>query len=533
MKPTLLCVFALFVANTVFAQNWSPINTEETFYYNSGGDELTGIRVDSVAASGGDTVWFTNLFAQMHPELEAPLNNCSEESIVTTAKASFIQSEVVLLEGGVYLFQNPDTFQINTLAALGDEWIFSEMWGEEPVMASITDHAEMVVLGIVDSIKTITLSDGRMLLLSKNHGLVEFELGDGDLYELSGIPDRQLGEYPIGRHEIFDFEIGDVFAYLLGGSYGGSFQRGLVRIEILDLTYTDNNILIVTTQQTQHLRSWYLFNSGGTYVLQEIPPYFSNVQVIDEISLVSRQVSDAVQGTFFINDNPNDFPLWMDFSYTPIPYVANVYYDEINGRSIKAIAGNFAFSQPAILAAENFSDNNDPYTVFEGDNPSTHQFFYTDPWEGSSSVFLNDTTFFYNQVYACPTLGHISFAEGLGCVSSFNAFDFGLGYTDMVGYRKGSEEYGYVPGIDVVLSNNDIGYNALPMVSVYPVPATDVLHFSQHVASEFCVFDITGKPVLRGVLNESFIDVSSLASGIYQGQLLQNGVPTAAFRFLK
>jgi hypothetical protein len=533
MKTTLLCVFAIVVANTVFAQNWSPINTEETFYYNSGGDELTGIRVDSVSIIGADTVWFTNLFAQLHPELESPDNMCSEESIVAIAKASFIQSEVIVLEGGVYLFQNPDTFQINTLAVLGDEWIYSEMWGEEPVMASITDNAEMDVLGVIDSIKTITLSDGRMLLLSKNHGWVEFESDEGDLYTLSGIPDRQLGEYPIGRHEIFDFEVGDVFVYLRGSSYADLLHRGLVRIEILDVTYSDNDIVVVTAQRTTHLRNWQLVNDGGFYYHDETSPSFTNSQVSSTISLSNRQVSDAVKGTFFIADDPNYFPIWITYGIVPIPYVANVYYDEINGRSIKAIGGNFAFSQPAITAAENFSQDNNPYSVIGEDNSSAHQFFYTDPWESPSQVLLNDTTFFYNQIYACPTLGHISFAEGLGCVSAFYGFDFGVSYTRMVGYRKGSEEYGSIPGIDVVLSNNDIGYDALPVVSVYPVPATDILHFSQHITSEYCVFDITGKPVLRGMLNESFINISNLASGLYHGQLLQSGVPTATFRFLK
>lgn len=122
MKSIILFVCALLLANAQFAQNWSPINTEETFYYNSGGEELTGIRVDSVTVIDSETSWYTNLLVELQPDLEFNPILCSEfDAEGAVMRAGFMQFEILSLEAGVYKFQNPDTFEIHTQAELGQE----------------------------------------------------------------------------------------------------------------------------------------------------------------------------------------------------------------------------------------------------------------------------------------------------------------------------------------------------------------------------------------------------------------------------
>src|SRR5690606_30147647 len=134
---------------------------------------------------------------------------------------------------------------------------------------------EAEVLGVIDSVKTMGLSDGRTIQLSKNHGVLNFESTDGEIFSLSGIPDRQLGTYPIGRHEIFDFEVGDVFVYV--GSYSATSEEyvyTLRRIEITDILENGSGELEFSYHKAIYQRTWQLMGESGQFYLEEIAPVY-------------------------------------------------------------------------------------------------------------------------------------------------------------------------------------------------------------------------------------------------------------------
>jgi hypothetical protein len=107
-----------------------------------------------------------------------------------------------------------DTFHLRTLAAQGDYWTWSP-----GVTAIVTNVAAATVFGLPDSTKTISLGNGKEIILSKEHGFVKTysflpfaeQLGqfpDID-FHLWGIPGQNLGPDLPHTAEIYDFQAGD------------------------------------------------------------------------------------------------------------------------------------------------------------------------------------------------------------------------------------------------------------------------------------------------------------------------------------
>lgn len=520
------------------AQNWSPINTEETFYFEAGVNELTGIRVDSIAILEGNTVWYTNLLVELHPELQFNPIMCSEfDAEGAILRAGFMQFEIHSPEPGVYRFQNPDTFEIHTQAAVGSEWVYSELYDEDVITATVTAAVNTEVLGEADSVKTISLSDGRSIVLSKNHGLVEFESSNGDTHVLSGIADRQLGTYPVGRHEVYDFSPGDVFVYLEQGGYSEEYSKALIRIEI-DAVVENGDEIEIEYNRTSHRRIWEMTEvDQGIFIPTEIDPQITHeTEVMYSFNTSNRHISDVVPNTAF-NKFSNELvvhPFFVDFPEEYPEFNRYVYSGEVNGRATKEVGGSSALSESYIAAAEQFGELSQSPVQEEGiiyyHFMDSSDFGFTD-----APILLNDTAVFTQSFIGCPeTYEYFAFGEGLGVISHQIFNSLSGGEQTMVGYRKGEEEYGFVPTSAEVLSVGIEENETLLVVTVYPVPTIDELYLTHHEAQSFRIFDMSGKPVLQGSLSgTSAIDVSNLAAGLYNGHILRANQPEGQFRFVK
>lgn len=536
---TTLLLFCLLFCNGLIAQNWSPLNTEETFYYDSGGEDLTGIRVDSVAVVEGDTVWYTNLLVELQPDLEFNPILCSEfDAEGAIMRAGFMQFEIHAQEAGIYKFQNPDTFEIHAQAAIGSEWIYSVLYGEEVVTATVTEAVSSEVLGEPDSVKTISLSDGRNILLSKNHGLIESETSNNDTFYLSGIADRKLGTYPISRHEIYDFSQGDVFVYLQQGGYSEEYSKALIRVEIEDVTDTGDE-LEIQYSRAEYRRIWVMTEvQPGIFIHDEIDPQISNAPgLMYPFFIANRHTSDVIPKTAFNHSNgqPDAHPFFWDFPEEYPIFNRYVFSGEVNGRVTKEVGGSPAFLESYISAAEQFGE----LELFSGTNDETIYYHFLDSSyfdESDTPILLNDTAVFSHGTIGCPEIHeYFGFGEGLGVISYQNFSGLGSGEQIMVGYRKGTEEFGYVPTSAEVVS---VGINevaALPEVGVYPVPATNNLWFDSENTDAVEVYDLTGKPVLNHSLSGTRhqLNISALSSGMYFGHLLNDGQPKGRFKFVK
>ncbi len=530
----ILFLFSLLIGNVLSAQNWSPLNVDETFYFDSGGADLTGIRVDSVAMVEGDTVWYTNLFAEIHPEIPAESIFCSEPDAETAIlEAGFLQFEVIPSEDGVFQFQNPDTFSIHTLAPVGASWVFAET-GEETITATVSDIVYTEVLGQPDSVKMIGLSDDRTVQLSQNHGLIAFESTEGDDFSLSGISDRQVGTYPLGRHEIFDFEVGDVFVYYKNYSAtSDEYIKTLQRIEITSVTESGDGVINIDFHRASYRRTWELQNFSGNYILVETAPFFGAGTYSVALNIEEAHIADAVPGSYFLAEEMEEENLlWLSSDFGWPGYHKNVYIDTLNSRAVKMIGGSDAFSPALIAAAENFG--NDMSAGYPENEVVFQQFFNTQGFNFSSALHIGDTTTMeFSSAYCANISSATAFGEGLGVLSVATYSGLNHSMATMVGYRKGTEEFGYVPDVSEILSVREL--SELSEVSVYPVPANDQLRFNAENTDAVTVYDITGKPVYNQSLSGTRhqLDVTFLSSGMYFGHLLKDGQPKARFKFVK
>ncbi len=145
----------------------------------------------------------------------------------------FLERKMTQRPGGVYLFSDPHSFRISTLAGLNATWVFDS---SANITAQVTSKAFEQVLTQWDSVKTITLSNSEIIRISKDHGIIQFPLpGTNHSYFLEGIDGRNLGVHVPGFREIFNFHVGDVFQYRdLYAQYGsGDGGVSLVKQTIL------------------------------------------------------------------------------------------------------------------------------------------------------------------------------------------------------------------------------------------------------------------------------------------------------------
>lgn len=98
-----------------------------------------------------------------------------------------------------------------TQAGLGQSWLFDSTLN---INATLTAVDFTPILGTMDSVKTITLSNGKTFKIAKNFGLCQSNnFYNNDNYLLCGLEQAALGIRPPSFWEIYDFEVGDELIY--------------------------------------------------------------------------------------------------------------------------------------------------------------------------------------------------------------------------------------------------------------------------------------------------------------------------------
>lgn len=180
----LILVCLLFVSFFCNAQNYNPLQYGIKRYFTNGNGYLRGIRVDSVTVSGSDTV-----FHLFHTVRSAGYFSLSDIPVrIDTAGGSWAGGNVIKQADGTFLFDNlwGDTVVVKTQAVLGDSWTFFDDTTQISYTATVTAIDTMTILGVLDSVKTITISadtagapyvsdpvNGFQLKLSCNNGFVQ------------------------------------------------------------------------------------------------------------------------------------------------------------------------------------------------------------------------------------------------------------------------------------------------------------------------------------------------------------------------
>jgi len=226
VKRILFLIMIAGVCFTMNAQQWKPVSNTDKFNFRIDTAVYISniIAVDSSALQAGDSVFYLNRIVTSIPGI-------SYEKLYN--QPQFLERTMTQKPGGVYLFSDPGSFRIQTLAGLNASWLFDSVAN---ITAQVTSKSFEQVLTQWDSVKTITLSNSEIIRISKDHGIIQFPLlGTNHTYFLEGIDGRNFGVHVPGFREIFNFQVGDVFQYRdLYAQYGsGDGGVSLVKQTIL------------------------------------------------------------------------------------------------------------------------------------------------------------------------------------------------------------------------------------------------------------------------------------------------------------
>ncbi len=202
------CLFLLtFLAGALHAQNWLPLAPGDEFSYRHSDSVLISnvLQVDSQKIlPGGDLAFFLNCVV-------LDCDTCIVQRAKLGNQGQFLQKTMLRTSDGRWVFLGKKPFVLFPLAQLGESWVLDTA---QNLIATVQGIHAQTVLGEPDSVKTISLSNGAQILLSKGHGILQFPDGISDAtFDLVGIPSRNLGEKLPGWLEFYNFEPGDVLEY--------------------------------------------------------------------------------------------------------------------------------------------------------------------------------------------------------------------------------------------------------------------------------------------------------------------------------
>jgi hypothetical protein len=281
----LLCLVLLgFDMEVVHGQSmpWHPMPEGRLTIFERGNSpsyrNYQALRVDSARLEGTDSAYyFFRCFRFVTPVDTVfdcqgfALNQLFVNAILvdidhSMGKKMLLRSDSVC----AFVFGSGDTFLLKTQARIGDSW----PWGNSAT-AVVDTIVPQTVLGQVDSVKFIRISNGGKIILSKRFGLVQcnpilpfpdnFGLPDTISWNLWGIPSLALGGHFPTFEERYLHQVGDKWVHkFTEGNLGATsynsgyyFQQKIVGV-LQGATYSYQ-------VEYQHL-DYYPFGQVGTII---------------------------------------------------------------------------------------------------------------------------------------------------------------------------------------------------------------------------------------------------------------------------
>ena len=444
-KITLFLLFVLPVA--IFAQNWKPVNPDYTYFYKnaSGGLISNTVKVDSVTEPVGYPIFHLNTVTGLCDTCQEYLPTCTNiwlgyPVFFHRFAPNFLQKEVHQLNSGKYWFTDSASFVILSLSSLNQPWIYDTV---NNITAQMINLAFADVFpGVADSTKTIALSDGNEIVLSKNYGIIKFQGSEQD-YFLAGLitGTSGYGETPPGFWDYFDFNVGDVFQHF-GNAGSAGYQQ---------YTFYTLKIKITSKQQTENTVKF------GRHVIRKSHTY-GTVNISDDtvtyINNADNLVNQIPNNRFNICDDPN-FDGFCEI------WPADFYS--------KICLKDFMLSD-GLRSISNYTE--DEYGNLMGACTEDENLLFT----------LND---FYGMTYT-EGLGQTRFDSG------------GFEYYDnwhIVGYIKNGDTTGSITPDEILLAIDEKFSDKT--LQIFPNPATENLTFAfsanGNTNVSIAVFDLQGR----------------------------------------
>ncbi|MBL0017810.1 MAG: hypothetical protein IPP17_15610 [Bacteroidetes bacterium] len=267
MTRQFLTTFLLLLAISLHAQDYQPFHAGKLHYFSSASNY--SLRVDSVGLAGNDSAFWMNeiaLFPSPACTTFFPPNYYRTPLFIPGHEGFFGDRFIRQADGG-YAFVNRagDTATFHTQLPTGQSWTFLS---SSNLTASISARTQGNVLGTMDSVIVIDISDGKQYQLSQHFGLVA---GPNLSYyfnndQLRAATIAYLPMTPDWK-SFFDWQPGDVYHTLDHANSGNGYEnydRWLVTNRY-DYPNMDSIELNFTCQRVQ---LW--FQTPDTII---VPPY--------------------------------------------------------------------------------------------------------------------------------------------------------------------------------------------------------------------------------------------------------------------
>jgi hypothetical protein len=240
-----LCSYIIWVFIIIFfllnsfagkAHNWIPYNHLNICNYatsNSFADIYT-IKTDSFKVINSDTLFYLNKIVD-NIYYNTPIKY----------KPQFLLSNVQV-KNNCMIFKDTIEYIFKIDAQIGDSWIFDSI---RNIKAKVVSMELDTFFGQNDSSKYIVLSTEDTIVLSKNYGIISFNIPYLKLkYKLIGIENLDLGFKIPDFFDFFNFNVGDLFEYkkyieyLRPNGHTTSEYNGIYKYEILSKEKNENEI---------------------------------------------------------------------------------------------------------------------------------------------------------------------------------------------------------------------------------------------------------------------------------------------------
>ncbi len=453
-KLTNIFVFLLLSVN-IFAQNWQIINQNKSYNYRTPNAQYitNTIRVDSVAIIQSDSVFYLN-------RIVTKKTMSAGKHYLLRNQPQFLEREIIKKSDNIFVLNNPNQNVILTNLHFGENWLYDSI---RNISAVVSYEGIKNVLGTTDSIKTISLSNGKTFSISKNYGITEFYSQGDSSYNLVGVESENniVGEKLPNFWDFYNWEVGDKFqrsVLSISGGDGFETNRRVLQYKIISKEIIGDTLKYkvkgkkADTISTDHSNEFITTDYSEELIFINSPTHYTNK--------LNNELVDV--GRYFSQDN-----VWGK-------YYNRISFDLDDGRLVKK---NGTTTTPAPTFFYTVSDTNSNCLL---------------PFYGYSPYWIE-----------------VKFTEGLG-------FDYDWGYFDECGseHFMGKVHLGdtigvYYPDYDVINENQNIDFFA------YPNPVKNILHINtDEINFRIELFDTKGRLWLSTENNKE-ISVSDLPEGIY------------------
>ena len=469
MKKQLIFPVLIFVVTTnLLSQNWEPLNLSVKYNYQiDTADYITNtLWIDSVQVIEEDSVFYFNRIMIINP---------TNNYYAYKNQPQFLMRQIRKESDSLYIFSDTTEFIIKPLANYSDTWIFNE---ENAVSAEITSETEEEVFGQLDSVKVVSLSNGKSIKISKNFGILEFFDWETDaVYNLVGIEGNQeFGDQVPNFWDFYNFHVGDTIEreeYDYHYEYD-NYEYSYSRYE----KYIINSVEITTDEVICEISGMYYSYSwdsyGGSY---SSAGYFDRTETYtyNNTSITNSYNHELIQLNEFFEEEYE------------IPYYRNL---ETNLE-------------------------NDLYTKKVDDGAGINEsILYIN--SGTENLLIGEYIFDDAKLKYTETLGMTEYQQALffGKEGSFAESNQLLGYIrDGVTYGNVHPDSWYINYMDVE--------NIVSKLKIFPNPAKDYINidFPENNSQELIIEinDLSGKQILyiQSQYKDQQINVSGLSSGLY------------------